>query len=247
MRRCRAALAVLTITLMSVLVAGPASAGGPTSVLLVAPGTGQTASLYTGDADYEALAGLVGIRDETGVAGKVDPSGSHAFGTSVKLTWLIHDVEAWRLDQVYLGADGGPWISTQVGAGGPGSIWDSPVVWHSPSRGKELAVLLDRLGVTPGSLEGGSGGVADVGTDVVAPTVAAEDPDQAASRPADTGTPGTRGFVWGLAGLALGVALTVAALRLLPNARPATAELGPDEEPDWSLTDELSSPSLPRR
>ena len=53
MRRYRAALTAataLTLMLVTMVVAGPAQAGGPTSVLMVVPGTGQTASLYTGDA-----------------------------------------------------------------------------------------------------------------------------------------------------------------------------------------------------
>lgn len=267
MRRCRAALAVLTITLTSLVVAGPASAGGPTSVLLVVPGTGQTASLYTGDADYEALAASVGAFEASGVAGTVDPSGtSHEHGTGVTLTWLIHDVEVWRVDRVYVGADGGPWISTQSVAGGSGTIWDSPVVWHTAARGKELAALLDRLGVSPGSPAGDSGAVTprngaerDVDTDISASAAAAHESKQTASQEADIGTPSTGGLVWGLAGLTLGVALTMAGTRLLPNSRTATDEPatdeaaedgpadtdispGPASELNWLLTDELSSP-----
>ena len=29
------------------------------------------------------------------------------------MTWLIHDVAVWRVDRVYLGDEGGPWIATQ--------------------------------------------------------------------------------------------------------------------------------------
>ena len=57
MRRYRAALTAataLTLMLVTTVVAGPAQAGGPTSVLMVVPGTGQTASLYTGDGDYDS-------------------------------------------------------------------------------------------------------------------------------------------------------------------------------------------------
>lgn len=224
MRNVRAALAVLTIMLISLLAAGPASAGGPTSVLLVVPGTGQTESLYTGDADYEALAGLVGAFKTPGVAGTVDPSGtSHDVGTGVTLTWLIHDVEVWRVDRIYFDADGGPWISTQSVAGGSGSIWDSALVWHTAARGKELATLLDRLGVSPHPSGDGNVPVAgsspvggNAGTNVAAP---------AAPAAAHTGTTGTAGLVWGLAGLAMGVALSVAGRRVLPSSRTATAEV----------------------
>ena len=272
MRRCRAALVVLTIMLISVLFAGPASAGGPTSVLLVVPGTGRTASLYTGAADYEALAGLVGAFDSPGVAGTSDPSGtSHDVGTGVTLTWLIHDVQVWRVDRVYLDAKGGPWISTQSDISVSGTIWDIPPVWHTAARGKELGALLDRLGVSPhprgdgtAAVPGGSTVGGGTGTVIVPPaaTAAAESKKPTIQR-ADAGTPIAAGLGWGLAGLALGVALTVAAMRLFPNSRSAlgelataepaeddpsdvgTARLGPvpDRELNWSATDDLSLPS----
>lgn len=234
MRRCRAALVVLTIMLISVLFAGPASAGGPTSVLLVVPGTGRTASLYTGAADYEALAGLVGAFDSPGVAGTSDPSGtSHDVGTGVTLTWLIHDVQVWRVDRVYLDAKGGPWISTQSDISVSGTIWDIPPVWHTAASGKELAALLDRLGVSPdprgdgnAAVPGGSTVGGGTGTVIVPPaaTAAAELKKPTIQR-ADAGTPIAAGLGWGLAGLALGVALTVAAMRLFPNSRSALGEL----------------------
>lgn len=272
MRRCRAALVVLTIMLISLLVAGPASAGGPTSVLLVVPGTGRTASLYTGAADYEALAGLVGAFDTPGVAGTVDPSGtSHDVGTGVTLTWLIHDVQAWRVDRVYLEADGGPWISTQIATDGSGTIWDIPPVWHTAASGKELAALLDRLGVSPdprgdgnAAIPGGSTVGDGTGTVIVPPatTTAAELKKPTIQR-ADAGTPIAAGLGWGLAGLALGVALTMAGMRLFPNSRSVLGELAtaepaedgpadvgtarpapvPDGDLNWSSTDDLSWPS----
>ena len=246
MRRSRAALAILTIMLISLLVAGPASAGGPTSVLLVVPGTGRTASLYTGAADYAALAGLVGAFEAPGVAGTEDPSGtSHAAGTGVTLTWLMHDVQVWRVDRVYLGADGGAWISTQFAAGESGTITDSPLAWHAAARGKELAALLDRLGVSPnsrgdGNAPGGSPIGGGAGRDIAPPAATAQ-------------------LLWGLAGLALGVALTVAGMRLVAKSRTARGEHatteaaavgpadwetvppGPDSKPNWPLTDELAS------
>ena len=230
MRRRRAALVVLMIVLISLLVAGPASAGGPTSVLLVEPGTGRTASLYTGDADYEALAELVGAFDSPGVAGTSDPSGtSHEVGTVVTLTWLIHDVQVWRVDRIYLDAKGGTWISTQSDVSGSGTIWDIPPVWHTAASGKELAALLDRLGVGPDPRGGGNAAVTGgstvgrgSGTVIVPPaTTAAAVLKTPTIRPADAGTPGPVGLGWGLAGLLLGVALTVAGMRLFPSSRSA--------------------------
>lgn len=249
MCRIRAALAVLTIMLISLLVAGPASAGGPTSVLLVAPGNGQTASLYTGSADYQALEELVGASG-TGPAGTAAPSGAgHESGSAVTVTWLIHDVLAWRVDRLYFEADGGPWISTQSVAVGEGNIYDSPVVWHVAKHGKVLEALLNRLGVSPypttsdnAPVAGGSSVGADAGTNIAAPGAAAT---PATTAVAHTATPGTAGFVWGLAGLALGIALTVAGMRLLPSFRGASGDLATAEPEGTSEPERTEEPAEP--
>ena len=245
MRRCHSALTALTLALMTLLVAGPAQAGGPTSVLLVVPGAGQTASLYTGDPDYDTLARTVGAFSDTGTAGKVDGSSTdHTFGPGVTLTWLIHDVSVWRVDRVYLDAKGGPWISTQVDNTGTGNIWDKPPVWHTAVDAKLLAALLHRLGVdgftTPGQPDTASGADAPVtATEPVAPAV---------EQVADATGPGAGSLGWGLAGLALGIALTLAATRFGRRPRPVSDEPPevsevrsetPSVEVDWSPADEL--------
>ncbi len=151
------ALAVVLTAWVLVLLApsGPASAGGPTSALLSVPGQARTASLYYTDDAYDQLAGLVDV----GASGTVDRSGeTHDSGTTVTVTWLIHDVEPWRVDRIYLGADG-PWIATQEMAGGATSIWDSPVIWHQPTDGKALIGLLDSLGVGQAGAATGTGAV----------------------------------------------------------------------------------------
>jgi hypothetical protein len=248
MRRCRAALTALLLALCSLLVAGPASAGGPTSALLVLPGTGSTASLYTGEADYEALARLVGaFEGDGGASGRVDGSGtSHEKGTGVTVTWLIHDVQVWRVDRIYLGADGGPWISTQAVMGGGGSVWDSPVVWHTAADGPALTALLDRLGLGPSAVTAGTAGAPDAAGAAgatardAAPAQEAAGDRTAADRPtgAESSSPA---WAWGLAGLAAGAALVLASTRLM-RRRDRTA---PEAVPDWPVPDVLSS--APRR
>lgn len=240
MRRCRAALAVLTIILTSLIVAGPAAAGGPTSVLLVAPETGRTASLYTGQTDYEALAGYVGaFAPPLGRAATPAPSQTEQdFGPSVTLTWLIHDIQVWRVDRVYVGAGGVVRIATQSTDGGSVISLDNPPSWHTAARGKELAALLDRLGVGSGSRAGkrdavapGNGAESDAGTVAdaspavsAAPAVSAlpaavTESKEPAAQPTGAHTPGTGGSWWGFAGLALGVVLGVAGTRLFSNTR----------------------------
>ena len=203
----RAAIAAVLLALT--FSAGPASAGGPTSAILSVPGEGATASLYYTDGAYDQLARLVGAYNTT--AGRTDTSGaSHESGAGVNVTWLIHDVQPWRVDRIYLNADGGPWIATQVMDSDTGSIWDSPVVWHQPTEGKELSMLLDRLlaGTAP----------ARVPTQAAAPVVAPETP---VAEPAEASDQAS-GLWWGLGGLAAGVLLTLGWLRLHPTR---------DEEP----------------
>ena len=151
------ALTVLLTAWALVLLAppGPASAGGPTSALLSVPGEGRTASLYYTDAAYEELSELLGVTGVSG-AGQDDLGQGHESGTGVTVTWLIHDVTPWRVDRIYLGGVGAPWVATQVMDSETGSIWDSPVIWHQPAAGKELTLLLDRLGV--GQARGRAGG-----------------------------------------------------------------------------------------
>ena len=99
------------------------------------------------------------------------------------MTWLIHDVEPWRVDRIYLGADDGPWIATQEMLSGTRSIWDAPVIWHQPAAGKELVLLLDSLGVGQAGAASGTGAV-DEPVSPVEPGPAVPAAVEPASRPA---------------------------------------------------------------
>src|SRR6187200_965098 len=94
---------------VSALAAAPAAAGGPTSALLSIPGAGSTASLYYTDPEYDQLADLVGVSQPSGTFDT--ELGTHVSGPGITITWLIHDVDTWRVDRVYLGGENGPWIS----------------------------------------------------------------------------------------------------------------------------------------
>jgi len=194
---------VLAAALLALLPLSPATAGGPTSVLLSVPGEGRTASLYYTDPEYDALARAVGAMSERGVD-EVD--GSHQVGTPVTLTWLIHDVTPWRVDQVYVD-DGAVWISTQESPGG-GPLAEQPAVWHRGTPA--LARLLDRVLPDQGSA---------TGTAITPPplqhTPAAPAP---AAAVAET-SPWTLA-TWAGAGLVAGAALTLTTLRW-QGRRPA--------------------------
>jgi hypothetical protein len=217
---------------------GPASAGGPTSALLSVPGTGRTASLYYTDAAYEQLSDLVGVEGAT----PEDASGTdHASGPGVTVTWLIHDVEPWRVDRIYLGGNGGPWIATQEVLGETGSIWEAPVVWHQPTEGKALILLLDELGLAAaaGADSGGVGAndhqlsAAEPGSGVL---TTAEPASPAASIDDGSGAAGIDARWWGLGGLAVGLLLAAGwqRARSLRQREPAD-DWDPDGDPakEW--------------
>ena len=262
MHRCRAGLTALTVVLMSLLVAGPASAGGPTSLLMAEPDTGRTSSLYFSDPDYETLATVVGAHGAD-VAGTVDRSGAaHETGSMITLTWMAHDVSVWRVDRIYFAAKGGPWIASQFSLDGSQSIWDSPVVWHRVPNGKVLAALLQRAGFEPGAAGTGNDAVAEAADNAPAQPLTPAQPLPKTSQLASP-TPIWGGWAWGLAGLVLGVALATAAMHVVPRVRrPAASQTASDSaEPEltahttppdvddelaWTPADELSSSGSPR-
>lgn len=141
MRRA-ALLSVLTaVTLLGLAgSAGPAAAGGPTSVLLTVPGEGRSAALYYTDPAYTELEKAVGVKDDVDPA--QDPGGLDA-QTPVTLTWLIHDVTPWRVDRVYVMDDGTTWVSTQESLGG-GPLAGIEPVWHrgAPALGSIVEQVL---------------------------------------------------------------------------------------------------------
>jgi hypothetical protein len=224
MRHRRSVLAVLGLVLSTLLFAPPTWAGGPTSVLLVEPHKGRTASLYTTDADYQLLARLVGASGGGG-GERVDQSEvDHSAGPGITVTWLIHDVGVWRVDRIYLKAEGGPWISTQSSYDDSGAIWNAPAVWHTSTDGANLRALLEQLGFTNrGSRKSGGTGAAS-GIDVVdkpPPVAAAEVPTKADQLTGATTAP-PNPWGWGLAGLVGGIILTMATRRLRTRVRPTT-------------------------
>ena len=134
-------LVLAVVTLGLVVGAPPAAAGGPTSVLIVEPGTGRTAAAYYDDPAYAALDAMLG----SGPAGPrqaADGSfGDRGSGRSITVTWLIHDMAVWRVNRVFPDAPGGPWVLT--------SAWDEngtlPQLgtWSRPDSPKKLVAALD--------------------------------------------------------------------------------------------------------
>ncbi|WP_323101531.1 hypothetical protein [Intrasporangium sp. YIM S08009] len=200
MRRPRT-LALLSVAVtagLAVLVAAaaPASAGGPTSVLVVDYDGARAGAALTGSAAYADLEKALSPYDPP----RGDRTAPASFmGTSLRLTWLIHDVTPWRVDAVTLDGDD-VWVETTMSIDGSTDLFSAPSVRHRPTDAALLLRTLRSLGVigdaTPASAAGSTPtpGAAP-GTHV---PVAAAPP---------TGAATATGLPWpatvGLAGLAL--------------------------------------------
>ena len=226
------ALVVLLTACTLGLLAPPASAGGPTSAFLSVPGEGRTAALYFTDAEYDELGELVGAFGDPGSAD--DPGHGIGAGRAVTVTWLIHDVSAWRLDRIYLDGEGAPWIATQEMTGDDVSPWDAPVRWHRAADGPALLALLDGLGV---GRSGKAAPVADRGDEPAddRADVPATSEEPAAAAPA-AATSALDGVTWGVVGLGIGVLLTAGYARLRTRRDEGAAPVltaGEAEGADW--------------
>jgi hypothetical protein len=224
LRRTVLLSAVLLLTGIGV---APAQAGGPTSVLLSAPGIPKVVAAGYYDKAYEELMRLV-----NGSQGlNVPDLHSTMIGPSVGATWLIHDMTVWRVDMIYPDASGGPWISTRL-IDDNGDL-SSDQIWHRATNGAALLKLLDSLGLAHQTGEQSAGGpstfpslptiVADGSTGgSVSSGDALQQPAQVIK--ADQGA--LSGWRWSIPGFLLGAVIAVVALRLLPRRRP------------WELIDE---------
>ncbi|MER7712481.1 hypothetical protein ABTX83_18285 [Streptomyces werraensis] len=189
------AILVATLALLT-WATPPATAGGPTSVLIVSATTGKTASLYYADKRYTALERLLGpVHQGTRTR---PPHLATASGQHINVTWMVHDVTPWRVHQIAL-PDGSQdaWIhtSTRITDGNDGT-------WHRAEQPAKLRALLAQLGVTA---TGASAPAAQ-------PTPR-EDlhmaPTPAAASAADGGGDGAAWW-WAVPGLAAGAVLTLA-------------------------------------
>jgi hypothetical protein len=124
------AIALLALTAVTGLPA-TAHAGGPTSVLVTQPGA-AAAGLYYSDEAYGELLRLLPADETRGEA--EPPSG----GVDYNLTWMIHDVSAWRYDRVTVAGDGTAWVSTTFTSDAVGG-------WEPAGAGTELFDLLSAV------------------------------------------------------------------------------------------------------
>jgi hypothetical protein len=202
----RRILLALLLAVLAVGISAPSAyAGGPTSVLMVNPDRGETRAAYHTDSVYAALADAVG----EGQAGPDVPAAGVATGggEEVRLTWLIHDVEIWRIDRIFTTADG-IWIETAVDMTGGSQMSGRPAHWHRPADEAALTAVLSEVGL--------------LGDGAAAPADLPEPAAQAA-----TATP-VPVIAAGLSGLVLGAAgalVAVQARRRTPAEQPERVTL----------------------
>ncbi len=159
--------------------ASHAAAGGPTSVLVTSPESGQATALYYSDEQYGTLQRLLGPEGK-GTRDK-PPEADLTHARQINVTWLAHDISPWRIDRVFP-VESRPravWIHTAADVSENANLNG---YWHRAEQAAELRALLEKLGVTGKATGGGYSGI------LPAPWQSAE-PDQATATPdTDTGT-----------------------------------------------------------
>ncbi|MFI9581084.1 hypothetical protein ACIHCQ_04440 [Streptomyces sp. NPDC052236] len=237
MRLVRRLAALMTVLALSWIFAPGAVAGGPTSVLLTSPESGETASLYTSDKDYGTLSDLLGP-DGQGVAnGQKDQPPPETMEVETRLitvTWMVHDVQPWRVDRIYPGGQpDSTWIYTSVYEGDA----QQKGSWHQAQEPAKLTRLLKKLGVM--GKKTGEGGTnlypptweqGDEGTASTGATAPDTRQDNAAAASAGDDT---TDWWWAIPGLVAGAALTLVARPMVARLpRPPFGRGGtPEPEP----------------
>jgi hypothetical protein len=209
---------VLAVTVWG---APSASAGGPTSVLVVSPESRETASLYCSDERYAELDRLLG--PSSADTRTKAPEANLLAARQINVTWMAHDVSPWRLDQVFPLADGDQvWIHTEV----PETVNGH---WHRTKNPAQLRALLTDLGVM-GKVSGEGHAIIPAPAQESGSDAGAVDtePSASLSSTADDDTE----WWWAIPGLAAGAVLALV-LRPFVLGKPwdrLRGETGPRQE-----------------
>ena len=201
------------LTSALVLIGGAAGAGGPTSVLVTNPASARATGIYVSDPNY---ADLDQALHAGGLGGTVDGPGRGA--TYFNLSWMIHDVSVWRVDQLAVSEDG-VWVSTTDAMAGT----SEPGPWREVEADEMVRAVLDDIGLV------------GLGTPAVSQGVPpAVPPDSPGAAEPDVRTETTwfalAGWRWAVPGLLIGAVAT------------ALLRRGRDDAPRQELVERLTVP-----
>jgi hypothetical protein len=228
MRRVLLAVVVTAATLM--MMASPAHAGGPTSVLLTSPGTARAAALYYTDPRYAELEALLHGQEADASETTTHYPGA-AEDSTLNVTWLVHDVSIWRTDQLVLGGTGGSWVATLMPLD-DGSLSAGRPTWRALDNGDRIKTLVSSLGLLGQARSKDAGNPQPATGPVWVPPLGGVD-DAGAANPADAAPAEPRaetrwftltGWRWAAPGLLLGL---FAGLAIRRNGRAGS---GPRQE-----------------
>jgi len=136
----RRTLAVVVVALWALIgLHGTVHAGGPTSVLITQPATGEAAALYYSSGAYADLERL--LAESAGKDVSSEPLAG-AGGTTYTLTWMIHDVQPWRTDTVQITGDGSAYVATTSVS--EGDLRQEQTL-REVARPRELVAILDQV------------------------------------------------------------------------------------------------------
>ncbi|MFF2845067.1 hypothetical protein ACFVT5_01875 [Streptomyces sp. NPDC058001] len=240
-------IATVAALAMVVIGAPTATAGGPTSVLVVSPESAKARAFYYSDEEYGELRTLVGEPKKGGKAPLDEVKMGN--GRQINVTWMVHDISPWRLDRIFPDQRGTDtvWIHT---AQQMPDLTDG--TWHQAEHPAELRALLKKLGLMGKTSPEGSGGIfpepATASGETAAPEAAPPAPDASAppasTAKASTGT--SENWWWSLPGLAAGallalflrpIALRVAATGPVASWRRRGGDGDPEPGPRQELRD----------
>jgi len=146
-RRVAVASAVLLALCWMWATTSAASAGGPTSVIMVNPESGRAAAVHTSNPRYQQLVDAMGAYESVEGSSSAPAGVPDCFECEIRLTWLIHDVQVWRIDRVHLTSDDGIWVDSLSNETG-GDVVEQAGQWHRPHDAATLLAVLKAEGLT---------------------------------------------------------------------------------------------------
>ncbi|MFI6281318.1 hypothetical protein [Streptomyces sp. NPDC050988] len=209
-----------------VLCAPTATAGGPTSVLVVSPESGQSTALYNSKEEYGELERLLG---QPGTGTREEPPGlGVGSGRQINVTWMLHDVSPWRVDRVYPETPSTKDVWIHTAANVPKSMNGH---WHKAEQPAAVRALLKKLGVM-GESSSGAGAIypapwetAEGAAAGPAPESGSGSTEQSGAAAATAAAGDDTDWWWAIPGLVTGAVLALG-LRPFVGRLPGVRQLG---------------------